>query len=617
MTKTLNNRRRKGRMTAKRKQALPKRTPAKHSPKVFDKTSVFEARLRDIYPNLHVYQLDPKMSKVIRKRFREQKIPYSRRLVGKPGLDPEEDNWMSYDELFRIFAGHEPKSKTFYSVCIKGGFVRDLANGIPMETIRDIDMTFDKPLNRIQYSIPYGLIHRNVHFSTTKVKTQDKQNNFFYLRIGDDSKKAVPMGNGELPTIHQAVEAIYSPWPWALDKLDAPANSLLLHVGQNLKELDRIYDITGVGYQHAKQKIWTWPSPTMATSQKWLENKKLWRMLKFMKRGYKVPKPVRVRIYTYWLEHGDSDDFPKINWYNPWLNDIATVPPSELGELCQWLLQWLGKDFKSLRMTAAQAVRFIHLMVDHSMLTVPSQCANLIKFKRFAKQKREIPDELQQLVKSANNKDIQQLYARLDAICQASHGPDTVFAYVREMVEDKLLTTYPVRSDFTNYRDVKLLKPFSWFEFPEVPPRSAQCECPLSEPAKKELFDAFDQCALPTSFKTKKPTLTHVIRALTKLDSVDSLYVTGPFVQTLWNKRRIEPSAAMCLHIRLASKATGFDLLKVLRKVVGVGGVASPSHEDAPISLGASVSLIATTEWSETFYLDLTRALVVHQSAFF
>lgn len=617
MTKTLNNkRRRQGLQSAKRKRPQPKRTSIKRTSKTYDKTSVFEARLRDTYPNLRVYRLDPHISKVLRKRFREQKIPYSRRLVGKPGLDPEEDNWMSYDELFRLFSGHEPKSKTFYSACIKGGFVRDLANGVPMDTIRDIDMTFDKPLNRIQYSIPYGLIHRNVQFSTTKVKTQDKQNNFFYLRIGDDSKKPVPMANGELPTIHQAVEATYSPWPWALDKLDAPANSLLLHVGQNLKELDRIYDITGVGYQHAKQKIWTWPSQTMATSHKWLENKKLWRMLKFMKRGYKVPKPVRLRIYTYWIEHGDSDDFPMINWYNPWLNDIANVPPSELGDLCQWLLHFLGNDFKVLRMTAAQAVRFIHLMVNHSMLTVPSHYAHLIKFKRLAKQKREIPDELHEQVKATNNKDIQQLYKRLDAISQASYGPETVFTYVREMVEHKLLTTYPIRSDFSDYRDVKMLKPFSWFEFPEVP-HSAQSECHLSEPAKKELFDAFDEYVLPTSFKTKKPTLTHVIRALTKMGSAQSLYATGPFVQTLWNKRRIESSAAMCLHIRLASKATGFDLLKVLRKVVGVGGVASPSHADAPISLGESVSLIVTNEWSEAFYLDLTRTSVVHKSVFF
>ena len=616
MTKTLNKRRRQGFQSVKRKRPLPKRTSIKQTHKVYDKTSVFEAHLREIYPKLKVFRLDPHIGKVLRKRFREQKIPYSRRLVGKPGLDPEEDNWMSYDELFRLFAGHEPRSKTFYSVCIKGGFVRDLANGVPVDTIRDIDMTFDKPLNRIQYSIPYGLIHRNVQFSTTKVKTQDKQNNFFYLRIGDETKKPVPMANGELPTIHQAVEATYSPWPWALDKLDAPANSLLLHVGHNLKELDRIYDITGMGYQHAKQKIWTWPSPTMANSQTWIENKKLWRMLKFIKRGYKVPKPVRLSIYTYWIEHGDSDDFPKINWYNPWLNNIANVPPSELGELCQWLLQFLGNDFKVLRMTATQAVRFIHLMVDHSMLTVSSHYVHLVKFKRFAKQKREISDELHQQVKAINNTDIQQFYAQLDAISHASHGPEIVFTYVREMVEHKLLTTYPVRSDFSDYRDVKMLKPFTWFEFPDIP-RSTQCEYRLSEHAKKELFDGFDNYALPTSFKTKKPTLTHVIRVLTKLDNVQSLYVTGPFVQTLWNKHRIEPSASMCLHIRLVSKGTDFDLIRILRKIVGVGSVPSSIHVDAPISLGESISIIVNKEWSETFYLDVTRTMLVHQCTFF
>lgn len=616
MTKTLNKRRRQGFQSAKRKRPLPKRTSIKRTPKVYDKTSVFEARLREMYPKLKVFRIDPQISKVLRKRFREQKIPYSRRIVGKAGLDPEEDNWISYDELFHILAGRESRSKTFYSVCIKGGFVRDLANGVSVDTIRDIDMTFDKPLNRIQYSIPYGLIHRNVHFSSTKVKAQDKLNNFFYLRIGDETKKPVPMANGKLPTIHQAVEATYSPWPWALDKLDAPANSLLLHVGHNLKELDRIYDITGMGYQHAKQKIWTWPSPTMANSQTWLENKKLWRMLKFIRRGYKVPKPVRLNIYTYWLEHGDSDDFPKINWYNPWLNNIANVSPSELGELCQWLLQFLGNDFKALQMTAAQAVRFIHLMVDHSMLTVPSHYIHLIQFKRLAKQKREIPDELHQQVKATNNKDIQQFYARLDTICQGLHGPETAFTYVREMVEQKLLTTYPIRSDFSDYRDVKMLKPFSWFEFPEVQ-RSTQYEYRLSKSAKKELSDGFDTYVLPTSFKTKKPTLTHVIRALTKLDSVQSLYMTGPFVHTLWNKRRIEPSADMCIHIRLTPKITDFDLLKLLRKVVGVGGVSAPSHTDSPISLGKSIRIIVNNEWSETFYLDITCELLVHHTAFF
>ena len=575
------------RRSKRRRPRSAKPRPAAAAAACYDSKSEFEAKLRKLYPHLKVYPVDPAAAKALRKRFRDQKIPYSRRLIGKPGLDPEDANWVSYKELFDMLSGRDHKSKTFYSTCIKGGFVRDLVCGVPADEIHDLDMTFDKPLNRIQYGVPYGLIHRNVQFSTVKAKADD----FFFLRVGEDHKRPVPMANGTLPTIHQAVEGTYNPFPWPAEKLDAPMNSLLLHVGRDLKELDRVYDITGHGYTQAKQRVWTWPDPTMATNAYWMEHKKLWRMLKFAKRGYKVPAPVRKAIYAHWLARGAAEDFHYTNWKSPW-RDIATVPAREVGDLCRWLLTHLGEDFAALELPATDAVRLVKLMVEKSMLTVPSQFAYLVEYKQLAKTNKRISERLRTKVQASNNPDIQQLYARLDALAgRRSAGPVDVFQYVHKMIDVGLVTTHPIRSDFSEYRVHKGLKQHPLVGFPEaLTATDPAWRYPLSETTAAEMRDAFDAHTVPTSLKTKTPTLAHVLAALTAHADVDAVHLAGPFVESLWTKRLVNPACDVEVRVVPRTKAGGaaveVDVVAILRKVVGAGGAGEALGPDAAVALG-------------------------------
>ena len=555
--------------------------------KCYDPQSEFEAKLRKMYPHLKVYPVNRPTAKALRKRFRDQKIPYSRRLIGKPGLDPEDANWVSYKELFDMLSGRDHKTKTFYSTCIKGGFVRDLVCGVPVDEIRDLDMTFDKPLNRIQYGVPYGLIHRNVNFRPTKVKADG----FFLLQVGDEKKRPVPMADGTLPVKHQQVEAKFDKLPWQTEDLDAPMNSLILHVGRDLKELDRVYDITGHGYTQAKKRVWTWPDPKMAENAKWMEAKKLWRMLKFAKRGYTVPAPVRKAIYAHWLVRGDAEDFHFQNWKSPW-RDIATVPAREVGDLCRWLLSHLGEDFAALDLPTIDAVRLVKLMVEKSMLTVPSQFAYLVEYKQLAKTNERISEQLRTKVQASNNPDIQQLYTRLDALVgRRATGPVDVFQYVHKMLDVGLITTYPIRSDFSEYRVHKGLKQHPLVGFPEAPTATDPAwRYPLSETAAADMREAFDAHTVPTSLKSKTPTLAHVLSALTAHADVQAVHLAGPFVESLWTKRLINPACDVEVRVVPRTKAGGaaveVNVVAILRKVVGAGGVGEPLSPDAAVALG-------------------------------
>ena len=578
----------------------------------YDPHSEFEAKLRKLYPNVKVYPVDPAAAKALRKRFRDQTIPYSRRLIGKPGLDPEDANWVSYKELFDMLSGRDHKSKTFYSTCIKGGFVRDLVCGVPVDEIRDLDMVFDKPLNRIQYGVPHGLIHRNVQFHLTKVKAED----FFYLKVGDHNKRPVPMANGTLPTIHQQVEAKHESFPIPPEKLDAPMNSLLLHVGRDLKELDRVYDITGCGYTQAKRRVWTWPEPTMATNTYWMEHKKLWRMLKFAKRGYTVPAPVRKAIYAYWLERGAADDFHYQSWKSPW-RDIEEVPKSEVGDLCRWLLTHLSKDFAALGLPATDAVRLVRLMVDRNMLTVPSQFAYLVEYKQLAKTNKRISERLHAKVKASNNPDVQQLYARLEALGERRDiGPPSVFQYVLRMLDVNLLTTYPIRSDFRDYRVHKGLKEHPLVGFPEAPTATDPTwRYPLRKIAATDIHNAFDIHTVPTLLKTKTPTLAHVISAFLAHADVEAVYLAGPFVESLWTKRIVNP--ARNVEVRVVPCATkgrdvvALDIVAILRKVVGTGGVGEALGPDSTVALGTHATVCVGR--GKGVVMDVGRACLVNE----
>ena len=108
-----------------------------------------------MHPHLKVYPVDQAAAKALQALPRPENpalAPAHRQ--ARP--HPEDANWVSYKELFDMLSGRDHKSKTSDSTCIKGGFVRDLVCGVPVDEIHDLDMTLDKPLNRIQHGCCTG-----------------------------------------------------------------------------------------------------------------------------------------------------------------------------------------------------------------------------------------------------------------------------------------------------------------------------------------------------------------------------------------------------------------------------------------------------------------------------
>ena len=192
----------------------------------------------------------------------------------------------------------------------------------------------------------------------------------------------------------------------------------------------------------------------------------------------------------------------------------------------------------------------------------------------------------------SNNPDIQQLYARLDALAgRRSAGPKDVFQYVHKMLDVGLVTTHPIRSDFSEYRVQKGLKQHPLVGFPEAPTATDPAwRYPLSETAAAEMRDAFDAHTVPTSLKNKTPTLAHVLAALTAHADVKAVHLAGPFVESLWMKRLVNPACDVEVRVVPRTKAGGadveVDMVTILRKVVGAGGVGEPLGPDAAVALG-------------------------------
>lgn len=548
----------------------------------YDRASHFETTLRDKYPNLRVHALGSSVAEQLRQKFR-QKVPYSRQLPNSRKPDLEDENWVSYAELFARFEGRHPRTGKRCTVAVKGGFVRDLVEGKPLDDINDVDITYDRPWQTMKYkgmiAPPPPLMHGPMKKHT---------DGFHYVKVGNHDQKPVPMKNGKLPVIHEAVDCLCKPWTGEMNLLDAPVNSLLLNVGDGGRELDRLYDLTGHGYAHAKQRVWDWPHASMATDAHWLGDKRMWRMLKFAMRGYSVPIPVRRAVYTYWMDHYADADFPAINWRSPWASHLDRVPLRQLPTRCRHVLKRVADDFAAIGFGPNDAVRFVRMIVDKGMLTVPSQFATLsesvAKFK-LPQVPGPIPPAIAATLEPVVNPDVQRLYTRLSECAAARHATvHTVFAYVQRMVDVCLMTVYPVLSTQSHIRTQWLAKQYPLVDYPP-PPRmtpstpsdSLQYVYPLHTDTASSIQAQW------TAHPVVAPqTLADVVRVLIATPKVRTVHVVGACVRALWTKHTWEGTPALVV---------GGDV-DAVRKALGVKAVTNETNETNETTVPVSTFVV-------------------------
>ena len=366
-------------LTATHVTELPKHESA-------TRASACETVLRKAYPSLRVFRLSKSVRQALRVKFGET-IPHSRRKTapeGTPGL--------TYYELFRMLSiGFATKNKAQPNlVLLKGGCVRDIVQGKAMSEIHDIDLVHTKPYYAVKRS-PSGLDANHVHYTDRR----DKENHFHYIKVGDDD----PANNAH------AVDCTHSPLhisPYPLNKYEACVNTLFINVtyGRNGNEYGRVYDITGRGVAdavHRPHPVWRAPNDTTLRDPAWLLDAKLWRMLKFRRRGYTVDATTRRTVYRYWLDH--YADAAPYNWINPLKKQFGSADPDPvtgkpprpadgIRRAVGTLFTQLGDEFDTLDgFDAHDAVHIVRMLLEKQLLTVPSQFAYLQAQRQKARKK--------------------------------------------------------------------------------------------------------------------------------------------------------------------------------------------------------------------------------------
>lgn len=331
--------------------------------------SIYENILRDVYPTTKVHRVNKRITKQLIHKFNSI-IPHSVR------TDKTEKDGLTYFELFRALSGYDYAKKRPHMVFLKGGAVRDIVEGNSIDDINDIDIMFTLPFKQAQFG-KHGL--NAIH--TSYVYTKDVSKQYYYIKVGRDdthsSNQSVDCTNAMLI-------------PNDYTHYEAPLNAMFINVSQNSKypsELDRVYDITGMGVVHAKQKIWTAPSNQTLTDSYWLKNGKLWRLIKFQLRGYTVPKQTMCRIYTFWMQnHNDVDEF---NWDNVWrklgIVDSKKHSPEHLQTKLLEFFKIVYQNFTQLQYTPKYASIFCQLLLQHNAFTVVARLKDLQKIRYHKK----------------------------------------------------------------------------------------------------------------------------------------------------------------------------------------------------------------------------------------
>lgn len=365
------------------------RPAASSSGRVYDRQSACERLLRRQYPDLRVYPLRKATTKALHHLFQKQ-IPHSLRQPpgARDALGADSTAGIDHLTLFRIFSQRRSPQHDPYLVFIKGGCVRDIVQGRAIGAINDIDIVHTMPFAKARFGKPYGLNAKRVQYYTQRAP------GFKYIKVGNTAR-----GNAVGPV--DCTETKLNP---SLNSYEAPLNTLMINVTHARgmpSELDRVYDITGCGMDHARRRIWTAPNHETLHDPAWLSGAKLWRMLRFRLRGNDVPLATREVIYRYWLDNHAT--LPPYVWRNPLLKHFgqivakeavareaatkANAPPSApalalapppaktvLRVAYERVVDLVGHDFDQISsLGLPAALGFVRMMFAHGLLTVPEQ----------------------------------------------------------------------------------------------------------------------------------------------------------------------------------------------------------------------------------------------------
>ena len=516
--------------------------------------SIYERILREIYPQMKVYALPSHITSKLIQKFKKR-IPQSiRKEKNADGSSEQSERKdLTYFELFRALSGFDYKKQQPHMVFLKGGAVRDIVAGQSIDDVLDIDIMFTLPFAQAKHG-KYGLnaLHSNY------VSTKDKTNNYYYIKVGKDD----PEKNQHSV---ECTNAIFKPNDMC--HYEAPMNTLLINISQNKShpsELDRVYDITGKGWEHAKQHIWTAPEETILTQQKpcWLNNTKLWRMLKFQLRGYHVPKHAKDVIYRYWMTQDHTID--RFNWDNVWkkIGLIETVhDPQALKDNVLRLFHIIHNDFNQLKYTSKDAVSFCALLLNHDIMTVVSRLEDLKKIRthhRTLKHSKK-PSRLSSRIneQSSAYPEIKYILHMLTkeakkTTCTTKH----VFNALLMMIDIGVLTTfhhftlqYAFQNDMSG-----VLNPMSVQLFKR---RRNLADIWSVEPYAQQSYihDTIALCKLPTTTPNTSVPLSTVLQALGTLRHVKDVHLTTPIVEHLLHRQPIQFTPQSSPHIVIVSSS--------------------------------------------------------------
>ena len=96
---------------------------------------------------------------------------------------------------------------------------------------------------------------------------------------------------------------------------------------------------------------------------------------------------------------------------------------------------------------------------------------------------------------------------------------------------------------------------------------------------------------------------------------MEAVYLAGPFVESLWTKRIVNP--ARNVEVRVVPCATkgggavALDVVAILRKVVGTGGVGEALGPDSTVALGTHATVCVGR--GKGVVMDVGRACLVNE----
>lgn len=536
------------------------------------RVSIYEHTLRTIYPQTKVHVLDASIKKKLTAKFNNI-IPHSVR----PGKTDKEG--LTYFELFRVLSGSDDRKNPPHMVFLKGGMVRDIVEGKSIDEINDVDIIFTRPFKQVKFGKP-GLNVANASY----VSSKDASRNYYYIKVGVDDAKH---------THHQSVDgtnAIFTPDNYS--HYESPLNTLFINVTQNRNhpnELDRVYDLTGVGWKHAKQKLWTVPSEKCMVDPDWLKNAKLWRCLKFQLRGYTVPKNVLRHIYAYWMNpHAEIDAF---NWDNIWgkvgLNDSKKHSAEVLQHNLVRLFAIVCQNFRQLAYTPHHAAAFCKLLLRHNAFTVISRLNDLRKIRTHHKTLKHSkkPSRLSSRITEDSTQNT-EVHFLLNYVEKEGNRTLTTIPYIFNLVlllvDMHVLTTFhhmslrykllPEMVSVCNVATLKLhtrtpTQPDIWSIHPSHP---------------KDVKDAFktvEMCCIGTAKGTgnKKPSNVSVLQFCEKVlacSGVKDVFANTPIVEQLLKYESLDfkpDTSEVHFFIQVSSHQTVEKQLKTLCGALNIG----------------------------------------------